>query len=266
MTSPADVLAGPEDGPVASPKTPKWAGQLVLFACLSWAYDWLENIAPMRRTAAFTHARRILSFERRLGLDPEMRLDHWLAHHHSLAFLASDFYDNAIFVVTFGLSAYIYWCRPQIYRPLRNYLVVTNTMAFFVFWVYPVAPPRMLAGFTDIVAKVGGLGAWHYSFTNDADQFAAMPSMHLGWALWCSLALWRLSRSHRGRLFAVAAGVAYPLLTALVVMATANHYLLDVVAGCLTLVVSVGLVEVWSRLRQRTIVMGRGQRTTEVAH
>ena len=126
---------------------------------------------------------------------PEHYLDHWLAHQHVLAYIASDFYDNAIFGVTLGLAAWTWWRRPDIYRPLRNDLVLANLIGFAVFWLYPLAPPRMLPGFVDVVEKVGGLGSWHNLLISHADQLAAMPSMHLAWAVWCSLVVWRLARA-----------------------------------------------------------------------
>ena len=142
---------------------------------------------------ALRHARAVLSFEQRLGIAPEHFLDHWLAHQHVLAYIASDFYDNAIFGVTLGLAAWTWWRRPDIYRPLRNDLVLANLIGFAVFWLYPLAPPRMLPGFVDVVEKVGGLGSWHNLLISHADQLAAMPSMHLAWAVWCSLVAWRLA-------------------------------------------------------------------------
>jgi len=101
----------------------------------------------------------------------------------------------------------------------------------------------MLPGFVDVVEKVGGLGSWHSTLISHADQLAAMPSMHLAWAVWCSIALWRLAGKSSWRWAALAVGVAYPLATAWVVMATANHYLLDVLAGAAATAVSVVLVE-----------------------
>lgn len=218
--------------------------ELAAIAFLGWIYDWLQDLAPLRQKLAFGDARGLLSFERRLEIDPEMALDHWLAHSHVLAYICSDFYDNAIFGVTFALAAWTWWRRPELYRPLRNDLVLANLIGFAVFFFYPVAPPRMLPGFIDVVAKVGGLGSWHQTVLNHADQFAAMPSMHLGWAVWCSLVAWRLARRRGTRLVAVVFGAGYPLATALVVMATGNHYLLDVLAGTGATVVSVLVVEV----------------------
>ncbi len=217
--------------------------ELAWLVFLVWIYSWLQDLAPLRRKLAFGNARSVLSFETRIGLDPERALDHWLAHEHVLAFIASNFYSNAIFAVTFGFAAYIWWCRPDIYRRLRNDLVLANLIGFVVFWAYPVAPPRMLAGFVDVVVKAGGLGAWHDTLIKHADQFAAMPSMHLGYAVWCSLVVWRLARHRESRVVAGAFAIGYPSLTALVVIATGNHYFLDVVAGAGTVFVAAVVTE-----------------------
>jgi diacylglycerol O-acyltransferase len=225
---------------------------------LVWIYDWLQDLAPLRQKLAFDHSRSLLSFESRIGLDPERALDQWLAHQHVLAYIASNFYANAIFAVTFGFAAWTWWRRPEIYRPLRNQLVLANLIGFAVFWAYPVAPPRMLPGFIDVVQKAGGLGAWHTTLMHHADQFAAMPSMHLGYAVWCSLVAWRLAGRGRARVAAMVFAIGYPLLTALVVMSTGNHYLLDVLAGTGTVVVAVVVLEMAPRSVRRLRAEGRG--------
>jgi hypothetical protein len=249
--------------PAASPVT-KGEGrssiwiEVAWLVFLVWIYDWLQDLAPLRRKQAFDNARSVLSFETRTGLSFERALNHWLARQHVLAFIASNFYSNAIFAVTFAFAAYIWWCRPDIYRRLRNDLVLANLIGFAVFWAYPVAPPRMLPGFVDVVVKAGGLGAWHNTLIRHADQFAAMPSMHLGYAVWCSLVAWRLARRRSTKVAAVAFGTAYPLLTALVVIGTANHYILDVLAGIGTVVVAVLVLEGLPDLVRRHRSVGAG--------
>ena len=225
---------------------------------LVFVYDWVQDLVPLRRALAFRNGRAIFSAEVRIGLDPELAMDHWLAHQNVLAYVASNFYAVAIFAVTFALAAYTWWRRPDIYVALRNDLVLANLIGFAVFLAFPVAPPRMLGRFIDIVAQAGGLG-WHNDLVRHADQLAAMPSMHLGYAAWCSLVAWRLARRRASKFVAVLFGVAYPLLTAVVVMATGNHYLFDVLAGVATTAVSVVAVEVLPgqlrRLRRRTVAM-----------
>jgi hypothetical protein len=214
-----------------SAKRSRWWGELLAIAWLAWLYDVVTGMAPLRQTLALAHGRSLLRLERALHIAPEQALNHWLAAHRTLGTLLSYYYDNAHFLLTFALLGWLWWRRPAAYRPLRNALVTINLIGLAVFWRYPVAPPRMLGGFEDIIASSHTLGSWHTgSLASDADQLAAMPSLHLAWAVWCAVALWRVS----ARCWVRAVGVLYPCLTALVVLCTANHYLLDVLAGVLT--------------------------------
>ncbi|MGD0809919.1 MAG: phosphatase PAP2 family protein [Acidimicrobiales bacterium] len=254
--NPSSVDAPPTLVVVPSPAKPKRSRvsvELAWLLFLVFIYDWLQDLAPLRRSLAFVNARAVLSFETNVGLDPERALDHWLAHQHVLPFIVSTFYSNGIFVVTFAFAAVLWWSRPDLYRPLRNDLVLTNLIGFAVFWAFPVAPPRMLPGFIDVVARSGGLGSWHGSLIKHADQLAAMPSMHIGYAIWCSLVAWRLARKHSAKVAALVFGIGYPVLTAFVVMSTGNHYLLDVLGGAASAAVAVFAVEVAPRLLRRLL-------------
>ncbi len=214
----------------------RWWVEALTIAWLCWVYDWITNLAPLRLGAALAHGRGILSAEQALGIDPERSLDRWLAARHTLGVAVSYYYDNAHFVVTLGLLGYLWWRRADIYRPLRNSLVLINLVGFVVFWRYPVAPPWMLGGFTDVVASTHTFGSWHTGpLASHANQLAAMPSLHLAWAVWCTIAVWRITSRRAWRTLAA----LYPLLTAFVVMATGNHYLLDVLAGALLAVLVV---------------------------
>jgi diacylglycerol O-acyltransferase len=249
LTSLGDAVAGRAAAarPVPSRRSPLWAEALVI-VWLCWVYDAISNLAPLRLHAALAHGRGALSLERTLHLDPELTLNRWLAAHHTLGLIASDYYDNAHFVVTLGLLGWLWYRRPDIYRPLRNVLVLINVLGFVVFWLYPMAPPRMLAGvgFQDIVATTHAFGSWHTgALASAANQLAAMPSLHLAWATWCTLVLWHLSARRSVRALAV----LYPCLTAVVVLATGNHYLTDVVAGVATTALAVALVGALARSR-----------------
>ncbi|MGH9115259.1 MAG: phosphatase PAP2 family protein, partial [Acidimicrobiales bacterium] len=156
-----------------------------------------------------------------------------------------NYYDNAHFVVTFGIVAWLWWRHPVEYRPLRTGLVLTNIIAFVVFWVYPMAPPRLLdpRRFTDVVASTQAFGSWHTgTLASAADQLAAMPSLHIAWAAWSALAFWRIF--HRRRLAHLA--WLYPALTAFAVLSTGNHFVLDVIGGVLTIVVATIVADRWA--------------------
>jgi hypothetical protein len=212
---------------------------LLVLVWLAWIYDTVANLSPLREKLALAHGREILSLERSLHIAPELALNSWLVVHNTLGALLSYYYDNAHFIVTFGLLAWLWWKRAESYRPFRNSLVAINMIGLIVFWRYPVAPPRMLNGFTDVVASSHTIGSWHTgSLAADANQFGAMPSLHIAWAAWCTLVLWRLSP----RAWVRALALLYPCLTAFAVIATGNHYVLDLLGGLATFALAVALV------------------------
>jgi membrane-associated phospholipid phosphatase len=97
----------------------------------------------------------------------------------------------------------------------------------------------MLKGFSDTVASTGAVGEWHSGvLASAANQLAAMPSLHMAWAAWCGLVIWRLSE----RPWARALALLYPCVTCLAVLATGNHFLLDIFAGLATAALAVALV------------------------
>jgi hypothetical protein len=243
----------------------RWWIEALVIAWLCWVYDMTTNLAPLRLHLALVHAESILALERSLGIAPELSLDRWLEGHRTLALAVSDYYDNAHFIVTLGLLGWLWWRRADLYRPLRNTLVLANVIAFVVFWLYPVAPPRMLRsdGFSDIVAASHAFGSWHTgALASAANQLAAMPSLHIAWAAWCTVVVWRLTR----RAWLRALAVLYPCMTAFAVLATGNHYVLDVLAGLATLGAAMALVAVLPRLSVRLREGLRARSRTRPVH
>jgi len=226
---------------------PSLWSQLAVVAALLWLYDAINNLNPLRHATALAHGASVLHVERWVRLDPELSLNRWLAGHASLGRFLGDYYDTAHFAVTLVLLGWVWWRWSGAYRPLRNALVGINVIGFAVFWLYPVAPPRMLPGFVDVVAVSHSVGAWSSgALASHANEYAAMPSLHIGWALWCAFAVWSFRRDLPSRLLVV----AYVVVTAVVVMATANHYFLDVVAGLVAAVASGAVALAWERRRR----------------
>ena len=225
----------------------RWWVEVLVIVWLLWIYDAINNLAPLRLHVAIAHAQAVLRLEQSLGLHPELALDRWLAGHHTLGLLLSLYYDNAHFIVTLGVLGWLWWKRADLYRPLRNSLVVANLLGFAVFWLYPVAPPRMLKGYTDVVAATHAFGGWHTgALASQANQLAAMPSLHIAWAVWCTIALWRISK----RAWVRALAVVYPCVTAVAVLSTGNHFLLDIVGGLVTIATAVAIVRLAARWRR----------------
>jgi hypothetical protein len=244
-TSPEAIA---HEAPASRPR-PRWWLELLVIVWLAWVYDAIANLTPLRQKAPYDHALSVLHLEQALHLDPEATLNRWLAGHHTIGLWVSNYYDNAHFIVTFAMIGWLWWRRPDLYRPLRTGLVLVNVIGFIVFWRYPTAPPRLTPGqhFVDVVAATHAFGSWHAgTLATAANEVAAMPSLHIAWAAWSSLAFWRMYRHRRWAWLAW----TYPVITTVAVMATGNHFLADAVAGVLTLVAAQWIAEwCWPRLR-----------------
>jgi PAP2 superfamily len=275
-----DLAANPD-------RRSKWWFEILVIVFLCWVYDAVTNLPPVRNVAARDHARSVLHLEQTLHLDPEAALNSWLAGHHTLGLWAGDYYDNAHFVVTLGVVGWLWWRHPRQYRPLRNGLVLCNLIAFVVFWLYPMAPPRMLPGghYVDIVAVSGAFGSAHSgTLATVANELAAMPSLHIAWAVWSAWAVFVVLRQRsttpdldlelpkanqpsppgwRKWLWLL---WAYPVLTGVIVLSTGNHFLADVLAGALTAVLAIGLgyglAARWPGWRAQIIELPRRALTT----
>jgi hypothetical protein len=220
--------AAPARRAAAAP--PRLLGELVVVALLVFAYDRVRRHAAPRRAAALAHGRAVLHVEQRLHLDWEHAANAWLAGHLTLREAASWWYQLAHLTLSLSVLAWCWLAAPAAYRMARNTLVLTNVAGLIVFAVCPVAPPRLLpgAGFSDSIALALGTGQAAHP---PPDQYAAMPSLHLAWATWVAMTVWTVT-AHRRRWRGLRAlGVLHPMLTGAAVVATANHYVLDVLAG-----------------------------------
>lgn len=205
---------------------PLLIGELAVVGLLVFVYDRVRELSQLRPASAIANGQWVLDAERFLHVDLELKANLWLAGHRMLGELSSLYYQTAHLTVTLLVLAWCYWRRPDAYRSARNTLVAINVVGFMVFWVFPVAPPRLAgAGFIDTAMAVGVSAPTDPSAS--MNPYAAMPSLHLAWAAWVAVVGLLLTRHLLARLLCL----VYPTVTAVVVMATANHYLLDVVAG-----------------------------------
>jgi hypothetical protein len=233
LTAPGAVSA---PAPQAATRPRLWL-EIALIVAFWAAYTAVRLLIPHGDRIAYAHAGQVLRFEDALGLNVERGLNHGLMRTPRLADLAAAYYATAHFAVTLAVLGWLYVRRPGEYRRLRTALMIATAIALIGFWLYPLAPPRLLAGhgFVDPVTALHTFGLYSSPHTGGlTNQLAAMPSMHAGWALWCAVAVIGLTR--RPLIRAIAA--LYPVLTWLVIFATANHYVVDALAGCAIMVVS----------------------------
>jgi hypothetical protein len=209
---------------------------LLLLVWLIWLFDAINNLAPVRQRLAERGGTSVLDLEHALQLAPEHALNTWLASRQTLSQVVVFWYENVHIVVTIAIFAWLWWRRQDLLGVMRATLVIVTLIALTAFWSFPVAPPRMLpGGYVDLVAAVHHLPTWQLGATAlHSNQLCSMPSLHIAWATWCSIALWQMSP----RFLVRALAVLYPLVTTYAVMATGNHYLADAFAGAvITLVI-----------------------------
>jgi hypothetical protein len=208
---------------------------LLIAAWLIWLFDAINNLAPVRQRLAERNGERILGLEQSLHLAPEHALNKWLASQRLSSQIVVFWYENVHIAVTLAVLGWLWWRRNDLLGIMQTTLVLVNLSALAVFWCFPTAPPRMLpGGYVDTVAAVHHLPVWKLGATAlHSNQLCSMPSLHIAWATWCSICVFRMSRRRWVRLVAL----VYPMITSFAVMATANHYLADAVIGAtLTLV------------------------------
>jgi membrane-associated phospholipid phosphatase len=215
-----------------------WAGwrrvarELVLVAVFLAVYEEIRWHMVQAGGAAASHALSVVSAERALGLFHERAVQDIFTGWDSVTDAFNTYYGGTHFLVPAAILVWLILRHPERYARARTALALTTAVAFVCFWLYPVAPPRLLPasfGFVDTL-RDGASGHLEGSLINTAgDQYASMPSLHVAWAVWCALALYPVFRHWAVRVLVV----AYPVMTTLVVVATGNHYFLDAVAGTL---------------------------------
>jgi hypothetical protein len=179
------------------------------------------------RLEAARNAERVVALERRLGLHVEPRLQALLLPRRRLVAVLNVAYVTLNVGLTVGWLMRLFRRRHPGFHRLRRAAVLTTLGAQPVFVLFPCAPPRTLDGFVDTIVEVSGLDLDRGLIAQLYDPLAAMPSIHVAYAVMTSAGIARTSESPLVRALAP----AYPPLVALIVFATANHYMLDALAG-----------------------------------
>jgi len=210
---------------------------------------------------AFTNAIRVIRFERWIGLFHEETIQEWFLPHIWFIKTMNVYYGTAHFFVTLGVFIALYKFRPSVFGQWRNTLAVMTALAIIGFSLFPLMPPRLLDapcpadgfgakcivselrtrngaenfGFVDTIKEFGG--PWAFDSgpgSKITNQYAAMPSLHIGWSTWCAFGLWPIARKLWMRL----ALLIYPSVTMLCIIVTGNHFWIDGVGGLLVFAVA----------------------------
>lgn len=226
-----------------------WLLELAVLVSLAFAYNVVRGLPHTSRDVAVQHAYQIVSFEGAVFDLIEDRLNTWLGGLAWLAIVACYVYavlhylvTPAVLILSRRRGGAQYW---------RGYwsLVLATGIAVAGYAFYPVAPPRLVPkdGIVDVMREYAYAGWWGgqasapHGLGDATNQFAALPSMHFGWALWCGILMWGFG----SRVWRVLA-VTYPALVAFVVLSTGNHYVVDVLAGGVCVLVAYAVVYIVS--------------------
>jgi hypothetical protein len=208
--------------------------QISLFAAAYFAYRLVRGLVEGDANAAFAHARDLISLESRLHVFVEPSVQAWASSSHLVMVCASWLYVNAQTSITLSALLYLYLRHNRSFYFVRNMFMIAMAIALVGYIVFPTAPPRFMPewGFIDSVSDFTGVHVNHASGTMTAlfNPYAAVPSMHVAFALMIGWPLAKLSR-HR---VVKAAWLLYPFLMTFVIVVTANHFIVDALLGALT--------------------------------
>lgn len=194
--------------------------------------------------AATANAQTLQSIERALHIDIELTANRWLTGHPILIQPAV-YYYRLYYIVLASVMIWVFVRHWDVYTRIRRTLVAMTFLVLPVFWALPMAPPRLaLPGIVDIIAA-------HDIFPPREGQnsYSAMPSLHVGWSLWCGYAAWSALRAAGSRWAPVA--WVFPAGMVAVVIVTGNHYVLDIAGSVALLGISIAAASLWGRLADR---------------
>jgi hypothetical protein len=211
---------------------------------------------------SFTNAVRVIRIERALGLYHEESIQDFFLPYTWLIETMNTYYGTAHFFVTLGVFILLFKRRPDVFGQWRNTLAAMTGLAILGFVLFPLMPPRLLDapcpsatggfggaciehelrnyngatnfGFVDTIAEFGGPWAFNEGpAASLSNQYAAMPSLHIGWSTWCVFALWPLAKKRWKRI----ALFLYPATTLFCIVVTGNHFWLDGLGGLAVFIV-----------------------------
>jgi hypothetical protein len=259
--------AGTPDEVATARRRLRWWRELVYIGGLYALYSFVRNtfgsngsahginVSPLAVAHAYGHAKDVIWFERSVGLFVEPHLQRWylsLPHHGFIRFW-NIYYGTFHFIVPIIALVWLFRHDPVHYAKWRNTAAITTALALIGFAGYSLMPPRLLDstmvygacnarygltchhyGIVDTLVRYGGL--WNFdsgTVANVSNQYAAMPSLHIGWSTWCALVLLPRVRHTWSKVLVA----LYPVATLFCILVTGNHYWVDAVAGLLFLAV-----------------------------
>ena len=238
-------------------RTRRWPLEIMLFAGALLVYQLSRAFVIGDASDAVRNAWGIIDIEKASGIFFEASVQNWMLDNLHLAQFLNHFYVWAHLPVTAAFFVWLYRARRGQYPFVRNAFFVANGIALAVFVVFPVAPPRLMTseGFIDTLSIISGIDLHAGSLSGWFNPFAAVPSMHFAYALMIGVVVAVLARHWAVRI----AVLTYPVLVFIAIVGTANHYVLDALAGGAVMIAAFATTELartWLSRRRRSSASG----------
>jgi len=219
------------------------------------AYEAVRRFLAPNSEEAFDHAFNIIRLEQRLGVFIEPDLQRFIVGHHWLVTLVNWIYVWGYLPVISAAGLYLYIRHREFYSRYRNTFLLSGAIGLVIFATLPVAPPRMFPefGFVDTVRDHSNIYR-QFEGSDLVNEFAAVPSFHFGWILLVAMALIQTNRN----IIARAAAVVLPLVMLMSILLTANHYVVDAVAGAAIVLTALAVVLVAEKVHLPRLPALRG--------
>lgn len=200
-------------------------------------YSIIRNLILGNEYIADNNARILTKTEAILHINVEESINHIVNRGYTIPMLMSYFYIIGHFIITIIVYAFIYTFMKDIYRKQRFLLILSTSICLLGYYFFPLSPPRLWvwSNFVDTISILHPFNSYTYHSPITTNQYAAMPSMHIIWALWVSSSLIQIaahfsSRNVLSRCIRII-GYLYPIITLIVIIATGNHIILDAAGG-----------------------------------
>ena len=219
-----------------------WWREILIIAVVDVVYETVRNLSAGKPDKAYVNALRVIDWQRNFGFWHEQAMQNFALGYTPLIVFANYFYGSVYIGATVFTLVFLFWKFPDDYSLYRNTLMIGTLCGLIGFALFPLMPPRLLDdtlllhganagnwfGFVDTLVKYPTF----WSFNDEAmktisNQFAAMPSLHCGWAFWGLIALLPRVKAWWAKTLVI----LYPVVTVYVVVITANHYVIDAIAG-----------------------------------
>ncbi|MGW1888742.1 phosphatase PAP2 family protein [Streptomyces sp. NPDC002004] len=240
----ADAGVRPLVRRMRAPRRPRIWFEILLIGASYWTYSLIRNAVPEQRGQAVRNAHWIWTAEQTLGIAVERSVNHASNAMTWLIVGMNYYYATLHFIVTLAVLVWLFRWHPGRYAAARLALFATTAVALLGYYYFPLAPPRLMPDgrFVDTVLVHHTWGSMASGdLKHMSNQYAAMPSMHIGWSLWCGLTVAALASVPWVRVI----GLLYPAATLVVIVATANHFWLDAAGGTVCLGIGLAAARVW---------------------